>query len=178
MPDKELQTVFYTAVGQAISFWVDLESRIVEVAASLIGTTRDKAGVVMHANDFARWEHIIGDLFDLQPDLKKQRKKWNKLAEKLRPMNDIRVRLAHHTSANTNDKIPALTPSRYDKRSKSRKHAPLKAHEIAEFMHNIIDAHKKADRLLSGLPPPPSNPISPQVLAAALLRKSDEQRAG
>lgn len=61
--------------------------------------------------------------------------KWTKISSKLRGLNDVRVRLAHHTSFGLeNDESITLRPSPLDIRTKSKKQPLLSPMEILDFI--------------------------------------------
>jgi hypothetical protein len=135
---------FYSGIGQGISFWASMESLIVQIAARLIGTTDEKAGLIFYSiNNFYAWLSIIDDLFVLSPAFAAHKETWNGLTAILRELNDTRVRLAHHTVWDSDDPTIALRPGKYDTRSKSRKHQPLTDPQIEAFSAAVLETEKR-----------------------------------
>jgi hypothetical protein len=135
---REIDNImFYRLVGESISLWSETEGFIAVIGALLLGTSDEKAGIVFFSTpNFYSWLSIIDDLFILDKDFESLRPAWGEIAERLKKMNDTRVRLAHH-SYNDRRKIkgvPALRPNRIDARSKSKKYAPLDAEQILAFI--------------------------------------------
>jgi hypothetical protein len=136
----EERELFYISIGQGISFWTGMESLLVQIAARLLGSTDIKAGLVLYSiANFYSWLTIIDDLFSLDPKFVSLKTDWGPIAEKLKGLNDIRVRLAHHTSWGDVkvDGRSALRPGMYDARSKSRKFPPLITTEIIDFSEKL-----------------------------------------
>jgi hypothetical protein len=137
--DWEERSEFYRSVGQAISMWASMEDLLVEIAALLLDTSEEKAGLLMYSIiNFNVWLNIIDELFSIEPRYQTHKATWTAQSEKLRGMNDTRVRLAHHTALNHMDD-QALRPGRHDTRIKSRKHAPLSEAEITDFITQLLD---------------------------------------
>ena len=64
--DPEARRGLYTRVGQAISFWASMETRLVTIAALLLGTSEQKAGLLMYSiMNFNVWLIIIDELFSM-----------------------------------------------------------------------------------------------------------------
>jgi hypothetical protein len=137
--DRKKRSGFYSSVGQAISVWAAMETNLVEIAALLLGTSEEKAGLLMYSiMNFHVWLDIIDELFSIEARYQTHKAMWTVQKEKLRGMNDTRVRLAHHTALNHMDD-QALRPGRHDTRIKSRKHAPLSEAEITDFITQLLD---------------------------------------
>lgn len=153
----------YSAVGQAISFWASMEGKVVQIAAMLVGTTDRKAGLLFYSiMNFFSWLTIIDELFAIEPNFNSLKEEWGAISNKLRGMNDIRVRLAHHTVWDYPEfDDAALRPGRHDARAKSQKHVPLTHAEIAKFAASIIDMEDRLFKLwekmfqIANLPPSP-----------------------
>ncbi|WP_426410792.1 hypothetical protein [Bradyrhizobium ganzhouense] len=133
---------FYATVGQGISNWARMEGRIINLAAYLLDTNVQKAGVVFYSMNFNLWLNVIDDLLLLDKHLTNIRKRhWSPVSSELRKLNDIRVRLAHHTTW----QAPAagsgvyLRPAREDQRSRSRAYPILTADEILKFTSDTTD---------------------------------------
>lgn len=138
---------FYAGVGQAISIWASMESKLIEIASHLIGTTNAKAGLILYSMNFYGWLTLIDELFLLEPKFSQFKESWGDISDKLRGLNDTRVRLAHHTVWDHPDSLDtdkmALRPGPYDSRSKSKKHAPLVDAEIATFVEKVLNLDKE-----------------------------------
>ncbi len=118
---------FYMAVGQGISHWSRMETRLVQITAKLLDTSEEKTGLLMYSINFYAWLDIIGQLFELDGTYPRSFKKWRKLSETLRAENDIRVRLAHHSISQDQEIVEGVTgvqaylrPPRLDVRKKSK----------------------------------------------------------
>jgi hypothetical protein len=135
------QLPFYASVGEAISLWASMEGRLVQIAAKLLGTTDQKAGLVLYsiANFFA-WLGIIEELFILETKYADRKAAWGIASDRLRSLNDVRVRLAHHTIWDYPEEDELfLRPAQFDLRSKSRKYRPLSRDEIEAFTKSVGD---------------------------------------
>jgi hypothetical protein len=132
---KERSTI-YATVGQGISNWARMEGRIIHLAADLLDCNVEKAGVVFYSiTNFHSWLGIIDELLALDKCLASAKRDWNQIATRLRKLNDVRVRLAHHTTWYTDHSqcTLALRPAREDRRKKSQGYAHLTATEILDF---------------------------------------------
>jgi hypothetical protein len=148
----EQKESFYSAVGQAISMWSSMESKLVEVAAILLGTTDHKTGLFLYSiMNFHAWLNIIDELFALEPQYSSHKSAWLDISSELRTHNDTRTRLAHHTVWDSADPTIALRPSQYDVRSKSKKHQPLVERQIVDFTSTILAIDKKLSALVAGM---------------------------
>lgn len=163
IPVKE-RTIFYAGVGQAISFWASMEGVLVEIAAKLLGTSERKTGLILYSiMNFYSWLNIIDELFSQEEKYSEQKIEWGSACAKLRSLNDIRVRLAHHTvwDGSPNQGTSALRPNQYDARAKSQKYAPLVSDEILAFIDNVTKTEdtlievRKAMAAIDKLPPQP-----------------------
>jgi hypothetical protein len=144
---------FYAAVGQAISAWSGMESHLVSIAALLLKTHPEKAGLVLYSNqNFHVWLNILDDLFEIEPMFVDLKDSWTKISSDLRSMNDIRVRLAHHSTHHDSlaafEQMPRLARPRLDVRTKSRKHQPLTADEIIDFTDKIAATLERSIHLV------------------------------
>jgi hypothetical protein len=140
----ETRKAFYTTVGQGISNWTRVEGRLIHIAACLLGSSVEKTGAIFYSVlNFHTWLGIIDELFMLDPRFTVARNDWNKLASKLRALNDTRVRLAHHTASYVSDDEvvtkPFLKPAKEDTRSKSKAYKPLEAVQIVAFTNATND---------------------------------------
>jgi hypothetical protein len=140
----------YLLIGQGISMWSGAEAIIAEIFASLMGSPPEKAGLVIYSiNNFYTWLTIIDDLISIDDRFAPIKDEWGRIAEKLKGLNDTRVRLAHHTAFTFGEMPsgpPSLRPSYMDTRSKSRKHAPLTSGEIDTFCDEV---DSMLDRLIA-----------------------------
>jgi hypothetical protein len=116
-------------VGFALSSWAGMETSLVGIACLLLRTKEaNKIGTILYSlSNFHTWLSIIGDLFLLEPLYIDLMTRWNKINNRLRELNDIRVRLAHHTlyygdQDTTIAADTSLVPGRFDVRPKSQKH--------------------------------------------------------
>jgi hypothetical protein len=143
---------FYSAVGQAISMWSSMESKLVEIAAILLGATDHKTGLFLYSiMNFHAWLNIIDELFALEPQYSSHKDSWLDISSELRTHNDTRTRLAHHTVWDSADPTIALRPGRYDVRSKSKKHQPLVEGQIVQFTSAILEIDEKLAALANGM---------------------------
>jgi hypothetical protein len=126
----------YLLIGQGISIWTSNEHILASIFAQLLGAPEQKAGLVLYSiNNFYAWLTLIDELIAIDDHFTSIKDEWGGLSSKLKPLNDIRLRLAHHTSFNFDDseKTVALRPSPLDARSKTRKSTPLTWPEINTF---------------------------------------------
>lgn len=155
-------TRFYGAVGQGISFWAVMETRLVQICAKLLGASDERTGVLMYSiMSFQTWLNIIDDLFLMTPSYEKQKKAWGKTSARLRAIADTRNRLAHHTVFGSGKPELKLRPGSLDTRSKTRAHEPLTEVEIMDFTGEVSNIHDKLDELWLSLPPELPKTISP-----------------
>lgn len=135
------EDAFFETVGRPITYWVKLESGLVAMAGILLDAPFKKAGLVLYSiNNFYTWLTIIDDLFAYEEKrFGHLRDEWGQIAERLKKMNDVRVRLAHHTTSTGEeiDGFPVLRPPRYDGRTKSGKYKPLSMEELLQFGESI-----------------------------------------
>jgi hypothetical protein len=121
---------FYATVGQAISLWADNETNIVRIFGELLGIEEEKAGLILFSMNFLAWLPLITELFKTHPKHHRKAKKWNKLAERLRSLNDLRTRLAHHTTWESEPGNMVLKASRLDTRPRTKTFLPLTESDI------------------------------------------------
>lgn len=158
------RTVFYATVGQGISFWASMESSLVIVAAKLLGTTPQKTGLVLYSIiNFYSWLSVIDELFLVETKYAAHKDEWGEISAKLRSLNDVRVRLAHHTlwDGSMDQGKPRLRPNSLDSRSKSKRHAPLNAQEILAFTEKVFKIEQRLDEFLKAMATTVSEPTSP-----------------
>jgi hypothetical protein len=157
--DWKQKSALYLSIGQGISLWASMEGTLVSIAARLLSTSEQKAGLVFYSiSNFHSWLNIIDELFLMEDSYAKHRDSWIKQTENLRSMNDTRVRLAHHTVWDYWEMPVALRPGRFDSRSKSRKHSPLADSEIIKFSQRVLDVDRALTALLQAMRQPPSLP--------------------
>lgn len=127
----------YTAIGEAITHWSDLEGRLVRIAAELLrGAPIERVGLVLYSvANFHTWIAVIDDLLALDGTYPNSAARWHKLTKRLKAENDIRVRLAHQG-------IPLDAPGqlrrhKFDVRSKSVAGRPLTIEEIKAFIERV-----------------------------------------
>lgn len=129
----------YLAVGTALTSWATMEQSIVFIAANLLRTDPEKAGLVLYSIiNFSVWLSIVDELFAIDPMFSPLKPKWNKLAERLRQLKDDRDRIAHHAAHKPDVDASAfaetsLRPSELDLRRKSQKHKPMTNDDIFVF---------------------------------------------
>jgi len=141
---------YYAAIGKAISSWSDTEGSLVIVAAMLLDTTQEKAGLIFYSiNNFHSWLSIIDELFAIEPRYRSLRSDWTPIAERLKKLNDTRVRLAHHAldsgkgiealmaGEDLEVTFPSLRPNQYDTRTKTKKQTPLQFEQVATFIEEL-----------------------------------------
>ena len=156
---------FYAVVGQAISIWADTETSIVRICARLLETDEEKAGLVLFSLNFVAWLPLITELFKSSKKHQRLKKKWNKQEEQLKILNDLRVRLAHHTSWESRGTEPiALKPSRLDTRPRSKAYKPLTANEISnQFTEPVYEIGNKLFALIDAMDGRQSLPRKPSA---------------
>ena len=142
------QSDFYRSVGQAISLWASMETNLVRIAAVLLDSSEEKAGVVLYSIISIRTRlDIINGLFQMETDFERQREAWASEREELESLNKTRVRLAHHTVWHDAHPLKALLPARLASRTKSQKYKRLTKSEIDAFSQNVLEADKRLDAL-------------------------------
>ncbi len=141
--EENQYALLHYATGRAITGWALMEERLVLIAALLLKTTHQKAGLVFYSIiNFQVWITIITELFALEPDFAPFRHRWNKVFERLRTEKDNRDRLAHHYAMPKTVKdnplgVPVKKAPRMDMRLKSQKAAPMTAEQIEDFRKRI-----------------------------------------
>src|SRR5687767_7635572 len=124
--ELDRRVIVYAAVGQTLSSWARMENSLITVVSLLLETTHSRAGIVMYSVlNFGAWIQIIDDLIALDSRYLPLKPKWNKIGGRLRGHKDTRDRLAHHSVHYSRQKAPmlppALRPSEFDLRQKSKK---------------------------------------------------------
>lgn len=142
---------FYMVVGQALSHWVGMEVRLIQIAAILLRTDSERAGIVMYPAPFGSWVPLIDDLFKHSGTYPEAHSAWNKLSNKLRGKNDIRVRLAHQSLSQEGDSAgyqAYLRPSEFDRRQKTIASKPMTIVEILKFADDVGELHDELVKIL------------------------------
>lgn len=148
----------FTNVGLALSQWAGMEDLLVAIASLLLRTHEGtKVGTILYSiTNFYTWLAIIGELFSQELRYIALKPRWNKLAERLRELNDTRVRLAHHAiyfgdKATTIAGDTSLKPGRFDIRPKSQKHRfdPLDHDQISKFIDSVDKIVQELTALLT-----------------------------
>jgi hypothetical protein len=151
--EQRLEEIFYQSIGSAISSWAAMESPIVAIASVLLETSLQKAGLVFYSMNFHAWLSVVDELFLLDENYGDKRSEWTSICKRLTELNDIRVRLAHHTSLERDKAgtLPSLRAPRFDVRRKSQKHAPLDTGQILRFIADVGLVQKRLSDLFEEL---------------------------
>lgn len=149
LPDWPMRHNFYSSIGQAISFWADMESKIVIVCSRLLRSEEKKTGLVLYSiiNTNA-WLSIVTELFPMDDKCSHIAQSWNKIAERIRSHNDTRVRLAHHSKWFAPADEIALRASPYDTRGKWRNSPPLTIDSVMLFTQEVAKIGDDLDNLI------------------------------
>ncbi len=162
LPDWPERQLLYTAIGQGISFWADMESNIVVICAKLLRSDTKKVGLILYSiTNTNMWLTIVTELFALDEKYSDLAGKWNKIAERIKAQNDTRVRLAHHSKWFAPAEEIALRSSPYDWRAKWRNSSPLQTREIGAFVGKVAEIADDLGNLISemeGMNPQPPLP--------------------
>jgi hypothetical protein len=156
----------YQAIGSAITLWSRMEGSLVHIASWLMDAESNKVGLVFYSiNNFHTWLSIIDELFAIDPAFSPLKSDWNEIANKLRGLNDIRVRLAHHAleegkdpfdvaedEFDVDDAFPTLRPNRVDVRAKWKKKA-IGLDEIFTFQREVLAVVEKLTSLMHRIIP-------------------------
>jgi hypothetical protein len=174
----EMTAKTYEVIGRSITDWSRMEGSLVHIASWLLDSGRKKVGLVLYSiNNFHTWLSIIDELFAMDPNFSPLRSDWTKIAGRLRKLNDVRVRLAHHalepgsalenlenvtlenidleTFENDFDSakvFPTLKPHKNDTRIKWKKTA-ISLDEIVSFQEELIDVIETMTALMSDMGP-------------------------
>jgi hypothetical protein len=150
MASRKSDNGIFISIGQGISIWGLMEGNLVHLFAKLMGSSIEKSGLVLYSiMNFHVWRTIISDLFAFHPDLKEFSSIWNKKAVRLRSLNDVRVRLAHHTALESGGPGDhTLKPGRNDTRPKSLAHTPLTPDDIDAFIEKLIELNNEMGFLM------------------------------
>jgi hypothetical protein len=156
----------YRAIGSAITIWSRMEGSLVHIASWLMDARSHKVGLVFYSiNNFHTWLSIIDELFEIDPAFAPLKSDWTQIANKLRGLNDIRVRLAHHAVEQGKDAVevadneldfleafPALKPNKVDVRAKWKKKA-IGVNEIITFQEEVLAVVEKLTDLMHRIDP-------------------------
>ncbi|WP_271612858.1 hypothetical protein [Bradyrhizobium sp. CCBAU 21362] len=174
----EMTAAMHRAIGKSITDWSRMEGSLVHIASCLLDSKTNKVGLVLYSiNNFHTWLSIIEELFVMDSNFSPLRSDWNEIAGRLRKLNDVRVRLAHHAlepgraleilesitvenisletfeddfdSANV---FPSLKPHKNDTRMKWKKKA-VSLDEIVTFQEQLIDVIEMMTALLIRMKP-------------------------
>jgi hypothetical protein len=174
----EITAKMYQAIGRSITDWSRMEGSLVHIASWLLDSGSKKVGLVLYSfNNFHTWLSIIDELFAIDPNFSSLRSDWIKIAERLRKLNDVRVRLAHHalepgsafenlenvTLENINPEtfendfdaaniFPSLKPHKNDTRIKWKKKA-ISLDEIATFHEQLSEVITAMTTLMKEMAP-------------------------
>lgn len=148
--DKQLKqledTDLFRTVGEALSIWGGLEECLVILFSYLLRSDWPTAGTILYSVvNFNVWLSIIDDLIAQDEHLKSLKPRWNKIAERLRGLKEMRDRLAHNTAfipgtIKTRSELKSLQPSAFDARRRALKHHPLTTGQIRIFIESVTDA--------------------------------------
>jgi hypothetical protein len=163
---KQIEHDFYYFIGRSITSWSITEGHLVYVAAMLLDTTQKKAGLVLYSIiNFYTWLSIIDELFAMDPKYQPLRPDWIAIDKQLKKLNDVRVRLAHHTvrsgkgveallsDGNEMEAFASLKPSRHDHRSKSLKLPSLRIEELGDFINGLSEVTDAILKLMDRMEP-------------------------
>lgn len=174
----EMTTKTYQVIGRSITDWSRMEGFLVHIVSWLLDSETKKVGLVLYSiNNFHTWLSIIDELFAMDPNFSPLRSDWTKIAGRLRKLNDVRVRLAHHalepgsalenlenvTLENINLEtfendfdtakiFPTLKRHENDTRVKWKK-AAISLDEIVSFREELIDVIETMTALMSRMSP-------------------------
>jgi hypothetical protein len=182
---EELQEQFedahYVTIGKGITAWSGMENILVLIAAMLLDTPAERAGLVFYSiNNFHTWLSLIDELFAMNTSFQALRSEWTPIAERLKKLNDTRVRLAHHAvqsgkrvldlvEGDTGEVLnPSLRASQFDTRSKSKKHAPLKFEQLVAFVVDLVPVTERLVELMNKMAP---IHLGPKQLVTQKLRE-------
>jgi hypothetical protein len=168
----EITAKMYQAIGRSITDWSRMEGSLVHIASWLLDSGSKKVGLVLYS-----FNNLIDELFAIDPNFSSLRSDWIKIAERLRKLNDVRVRLAHHalepgsafenlenvTLENINPEtfendfdaaniFPSLKPHKNDTRIKWKKKA-ISLDEIATFHEQLSEVITAMTTLMKEMAP-------------------------
>lgn len=168
----------YQAIGRSITEWSRMEGLLVHIASWILDSKTNKVGLVFYSiNSFHTWLSIIDELFAMDSNFSPLRSDWIKIADRLRKLNDVRVRLAHHalepgrafgslesiTLENINLEtfeddfdtakvFPSLKPHKNDTRMKWKKKA-ISLEEIVTFQEQLVEVIETLTALMIRMKP-------------------------
>lgn len=174
----EMTAKTYEVIGRSITEWSRMEGLLVHIANWLLDSKTKKVGLVLYSiNNFHTWLSIIDELFAMDPNFSPLRSDWIKIAERLRKLNDVRVRLAHHalepgsalenlesvtlenidieTFQNDFDAakvFPSLKPHENDTRMKWKKKA-INLDEVTTFLAHLAEVNETLVELMIRMKP-------------------------
>ncbi|MCU1340335.1 MAG: hypothetical protein JWO19_5916 [Bryobacterales bacterium] len=174
----EMAARMHQAIGRSITDWSQMEGILVHIASWLLDSQTNKVGLVLYSiNGFHTWLSIIDELFAMDPNFSPLRSDWIKIAKRLRELNDVRVRLAHHgleqgralelleniTPENITletfendfrsaEVFPSLKPHENDTRMKWKKKA-ISLDEIVTFQEQLFEVIETMTTLMSQMGP-------------------------
>jgi hypothetical protein len=141
----------YASVGQGISVWTSMETKLVYIFSLLLGLAPERAGLILYSIiNFQTWLSLITDLFASEPLFNQFASRWNKKFERLRALNETRTRLAHHTSLQAESDFD-LRPSGLDARARSRAYEPLTEPDILDFIKKVVALHQEIAELFEAM---------------------------
>jgi hypothetical protein len=163
--DQGEQTLLYQTVGNAITSWAKMEEAVVTVFALLLRNDGKTAGLILYSIiNFNTWLTIIHDLFKMDETLTPFKRRWDKLAERMRRIKDQRDQIAHHA---LDAKLTALKASRLDTRKKSILQHPMTALEAVEFTRTVMEIAESllelADDMIAALRTSIGTPDAPST---------------
>jgi hypothetical protein len=148
---KSDRQLLYENVGRALSAWAQMEELLVALLALILRVNGQQAGLILYSIfNFQTWITIIQDLFDMEPELTKQCSRFNKISERLRKIKDTRDQLAHH-AVKSREPLSAVSPSRLDARTKSKKFQPLSNKEVTDFTEAVLDIADDLQALIASV---------------------------
>ncbi len=197
----EMTATMYQAIGRSITDWSQMEGFLVHIASWLLDSETNKVGLVLYSiNNVHTWLSIIDELFAMDANFSPLRSDWIKIAERLRKLNDVRVRLAHHalepgrtlealediTIENINletfaddfhpaNVFPSLQPHKNDTRMKWKKKA-ITLDEIATFQVQLAEALGTLTALMMRMKPIYLGPKQKLVAKIKELQKKAAQQ--
>jgi hypothetical protein len=164
------RAILFSKIGLALTRWAKMEEVLVAIAALLLRTGADKAGLVMYSIlNFNTWLTIIHDLFEMDDTLSSFQNRWNKLSERIRRIKDQRDQLAHHP-VHGSEKIEGLgaailKASAFDTRQKSKQLRPLDSEEVGAFAESVMritnDLHSLFNAMYDALEASHKKSVSP-----------------
>jgi hypothetical protein len=157
-----------------------------------VDTTQEKAGLILYSiANVHSWLSIIDELFAIEPRYRSLRSDWTPIAERLKKLNDTRVRLAHHALVSGKGIealmagedleviFPSLRPNQFDTRTKTKKQTPLRFGEVVVFIQDLASVALRLGELLERAAPIYLEPKRRLIARLRdLQRKAGEKVAG